>query len=447
MSNQATDANLDLERTVLQAVITNRDHRASMLAHLGPLHFYDLRHRALWSILQDLHQELPTFDLPLCTARLQEGGLMEAVGGWSYYFDGICSDQCWGAPANIRVYIRKLRELAHRRRQQEIGALLANGEAGDRTSALAAELVEPAWVEEDPDQSGADVLAGAAVDSWERVLALKASGQRFAGLDCGFESINERLNGLCAGQLTVLAARPKIGKSTLAIQMALQVAQVEKKAVGFISLEMSREQIGSRAACILADLDSRLQQRGQLNLEEQERYTEGTKTLARLPFHTWFKGREIDAICAHIRQEKHIAFWVVDHLHKIVGHGETDHERYGSSAGELANMALEINSPILLLAQLNRLCEDRSDKRPEIGDLRASGSIEEHAVNVLMIYRPGAYEILRERAAKKSPELLGKTLTQVLMICEATRFGVAGVDELRWIPDRGIFSNLAPFYR
>ena len=143
-TSQLIDANPDLERTVLQAVMCSRNNRALMLAHLAPMHFYDTRHRVLWSLLQDLHQELPTFDLPLCAARLQESGLMAAVGGWSYFFDGICADRYWGVPANARVYVRTLRQLAHRRRQREIGALLADGQVGDRTFALAAELVAPA---------------------------------------------------------------------------------------------------------------------------------------------------------------------------------------------------------------------------------------------------------------------------------------------------------------
>ena len=429
-----------LERCALQMCLNEAKTRPLLLAHLEPAHFYLQPHRALWQAIQRLQRDNPEWN-----AIIEGAGLVKQSGIDSLYLIVTLQESnYWVAPATAKTLIRKLRELHRARRKVEIGMALADDIDPEQIPPLLAELETPVWAAEENKDSTPLHLAEVTRQDYLLAEELVASGRRWRGLDCGFPSINDRLKGLCPGQLTVLAARPKIGKSTLAIQMALAVAQREGVPVGIISLEMTREQVGAKLACLLADVDSQEQQAGRLAGMNREMYIQSMDDLEKLPIHVWVRERRIEEISARIRAEKEIRFWIVDHLHRIQGQGENDHIRYGSSAERLANLAVDTGTHILLPCQLNRACEERPDKMPEIGDLRASGSIEEHAVNVLLIYRPGFYQVLREKA-KTDPMALDLLMRDVRLLTEATRFGVPGEDHREWIGNRGTFvDNAAP---
>ena len=433
--------NIDLERAVLQMVLTTPSARPLLLDNLEEGHFYHLQHQMLWQALQALDQRLHGWDMVICGDELRKAGTVDL----NYVYATILVGEYWSSPTQARRHIRALRELHRERRKREIGIVMASAQANGELPALLDELRSPVWQEEESKESSAEELANAVTEEWNRVIALKKSGKEFSGFDCGFGAINHRLNGLSAGELTVLAARPKIGKSTMALQMALHVARYEQRRVGIISLEMTKAQIGSRMACFMADVNSKRQRRGDLNEREADRFGDAIQEIARLPVRVWVKDRHIRAIVSRIQQEKNVDLWIVDHLHRVHGEGTTDHERYGSSTERLASLAADTGKHIILLSQLNRDCEERTDKRPQVGDLRGSGSIEEHAVNVLMIYRPGFYRELRQRCGKDTAKL-EEMNAEVEIICEATRFEEPGTDRLSWVPDRGIFANLAPTY-
>ena len=439
--------NHELEKQVLQSFMLYPGRFRSLYAqHLQEADFDHAHHRALWVAAEHLFATVPDFDVMLlCTEiPLKYDGGWDSFGGAGYFTVEIMSPECWTSPTNTKLHIKNLKTLRRERDKVAFGQQLVAGtmDAESLQRAVIA-LQSPIMVEEGGNESSASAMADEALLGFSEVMRLKAEGRRWAGLDCGFPVLNDRLNGLCPGQLTVLAARPKVGKSTLAIQMALHLIRNTVR-VGIVSLEMTRRQVGDKMACMISDLDSVRQQRGDLNDEEQAKYLRALGQLSELPISTWVRQRDIKDIAGLIRSNKEIDLWVVDHLHRVTGRGrgESDHQHYGEVAQRLADLAVDTNKHIILASQLNRDCEDRPDKKPQISDLRASGSIEEHAVNVLMIYRPGFYEDLRAKV-RSDWSKYQQLIAEVQIICEATRFGVPGIDHLMWRSDRGVFAPIA----
>jgi replicative DNA helicase len=434
-----------LEKQVLQVFMLNPAHRATYARYLGKEDFDHVHHQALWNAALCFYAEAPQFDVATLMAQLPlrfDGGWGK-FGGPTYLPVEVLAPESWASPANAKQHVLSLKTFTRERLKARVANSLITGTDEESLQESLRALQSPIMVEEGRDQSSASAMADEALAGFEEVLRLKREGRQWAGLDCGFPAINDRLNGLCPGQLTVLAARPKIGKSTLSIQMALHLLRNQIR-VGMISLEMTRRQVGDKLACMIADLDSVRQLRGDLDDAEVTRYVRALGTLHELPLQTWVKHRDIKDIAGVIRSNKEIELWIVDHLHRVTGREAraSDHQHYGDVAQRLADLAVDTNKHIILVSQLNRECEDRPDKRPHMSDLRASGSIEEHAVNVLMIYRPGFYEDLRAKV-RGDWHKYQQLMAEVQVICEATRFGVPGIDPLMWRSDRGVFAPMA----
>lgn len=437
----------DLERVVLHCLIGRQEARAFLLANLAPEHFYDGRHQVLFGMIYDLCDRDGTIDATILNHSLaNDPGRLQRCGGIVYLIEIEGMDN-WGTPYNARIYVRDLRDLAKARRDREIGQTLATRQVtAEERQALLDDLARPAWNGGADEESSACAVAHQAVADYEAAAALAKSGRKFAGLDSGLERLNLHLNGLCPGELTILGARPSIGKSTLALQIALSVAQTDQASVGIITLEMTRGQIGARLCGILSGVNPYRQRRGQLSPDEQDRYFQATGDYSRLPIEVFVKDRTLNEIRSRMTQRPDVQLWIVDHLHRVVGGaGEKEHERLGGIAQAMADLAVQLERPVLLLSQLNRACEERPDKMPELADLRGSGSIEEHAVNVLLLYRPGHYKDLR-KPVENDPVALQELLTATTVFAEKCRFEPPGPVHLCWSPDLACFGNPAPEY-
>lgn len=440
-----------LEAEVLGTLIllsAHPDFQRECMVLLSPECFDHLHHRALLAVLEEMHSQ----GTPICIEGVYHhfhdnpSGL-EAIGGTAAF--ALLTSGSSGMGRNLKGHIRNLRRLAKERRTREIGMeLLQPVQLKGRLAVLIEELQAPYWQEPELACTAEEVMAET-IEAHDKARTLAAQGRTFAGLDTGFDKLNDALNGLCPGEMTVLGARPSIGKTTLALQVSLSVAKREKKEVGIISLEMTRAQMGTRLACIEAGLDPDLQRKGMMHNLDVERFVNATKEIARLPMFFYCEDRSIEGIAERIRKEKEVALWVVDHLHRIVGGtAERDHERLGGYAQTLADLAVITQKHLLLVSQLNRGSEDKSDHRPQISDLRGSGSIEEHAVNVLLLHRPGFYTDMREKFRGPGKEAELAALIGVAEIhAEKLRFGLIGMRDLAWDQHTASFRNLVFTHR
>lgn len=444
---------VDIEQAVLGAILRDAALQPRFSSLLVPALFYDSRHRTTVEALRCLWAEVaPAIDHPELVSYLRQRNLLATAGEVVYLMDLISTHA--GSPLSLLRYLGELRRVARLRAQQTAGLLLQS-RSSTVTSDPAEVLEQARALIEDPDlaepleASGApEEVANRLVDLYDAARAAAMAGMEFTGLDVGFKDLNVFTNGLGRGELTVVAARPAIGKTTLALQIALHAA-VHGVGVGFFSLEMSTDQVGARLATILGGVNPDLQRRGRLPEDQEGRYYTAVARYAGLPLHVYSERSMVDirARIARVRQERPIGLWIIDHLHRITGSpGDAEHQRLNAAAEDVANLALEVNAPILLLAQLNRECEQRPDKRPQLSDLRGSGGIEEHAVNVWLLYRPGHYRELRAQYSA-DPERLAQLQRDAVVLVEKQRFGTVGDVQLAWDPEHALFDSAAPAWR
>lgn len=366
------------------------------------------------------------------------------------YLGVVCTNQDW-TPHSHSQNVQRLLELSQRREWLTLASKLQKEAITpsmpmDQFSGKVIDELIHAPINEE-DQTTAKMMPVVRT-GYEATEKLSAQGKRFAGLDAGFDAINNALNGLLSGELTVLAARNAVGKTTLALQTAISVS--DHSPVGIFSLEMTPQQIGGRLACLISGIDPWHQRRGLLAGDARERFYKATYEVQDLPI-TCYDGSSVAQMRSQIKRHPEVKLWIIDHLHRMKGPGKEKYQMYAEISEGLANLSLQYEVPLLLLAQLNRQCEARPDKRPEMADLRDCGSIEECAVNLGLIYRPGRYPDLVEKFEKSlKKEGLTKDQTEAAvyeytckaqLLWEKCRFEGTSNQELGWVPEKGYFIN------
>ena len=264
------------------------------------------------------------------------------------------------------------------------------------------------------------------------------SEREFMGLDTGFRELNHKLNGLCGSELTVIGARPSIGKTTFALQLIRSA--VSECGVGFFSLEMSCLQVYQRLVCMEAYIPLHMFRRGKLTEAELDNYKTHSEVVRELPiFVDDTAGISLPRARSRmekIAKEHDIGLWVFDYLQLMSSVGANENEQVNNISRGLKEFSKDFDQPIVVLSQLNRSVEARGDKRPQMSDMRGSGGIEQDADNVLMLYRPGFYPQLYN--GWKGP---GDIAQYVEVLCEKTRFGPTGTLLLAWNPETATFRD------
>lgn len=414
---------------------------------LAPADFYDSRVAVVYAAAVDVWHDLGALDLPLLADRLRAGGTLEQVGGYLFLAELATGVASW---ANVRLHAARVREHAVARRAIE---RMTGGVASlyDSTATVAQlrqcaqdlrQLVDD--TEQQEDQSAAQLVMRDTDAAYQAARELTAAGRTFAGMDSGFAGLNETLNGLCRGELTVIGADTSVGKSTLVKQIAYAVLRAGN-AVAYVTQEEPRARVGMRMACLAAGsvVDPDMARRGRLGPAGLAAFGAAMSTLSRLPWWVYDQARTMDQVEHEMRSRPGVALWVVDHLHRTRGKGDSVHEQLTDVVERCKDLALELDCHVLLPAQLHRV-KDRPDRRPRLEDLRGSGSIEEHADNVLLIHRPGRYDHLRQAAQTKDQtgEALGKLLSEAVLLAEKTRYGPIGTVPLTWRTDVALFADV-----
>ena len=243
----------------------------------------------------------------------------------------------------------------------------------------------------------ADVLDGAI----ERIEEIENQGTGLSGLATHFLDLDSILAGLQDGNLVVIAARPSMGKSSLALNIATNVSK-EKKVTAFFSLEMTKEELVQRVLFSEAKVTSGDARKGQLGPEKWSRVVEAASKVNNMPLYfddaSVITVTDIRAKSRRLKASKGLDLIVVDYLQLMQGlSGDNRQQEIAEISRNLKNLARELKVPILALSQLNRAAEAREDKRPRLGDLRESGAIEQDADIVMMLYRDDYYNPATER--------------------------------------------------
>jgi replicative DNA helicase len=269
-------------------------------------------------------------------------------------------------------------------------------------------------------------------------------GLAYRGIDCGFSRLNYYLNGLCADELTVLAADQSVGKTTLALSIALTVASAGN-AVGLFSLEMTQAQVGGVLVRLQGDLDPEQYRKGRLEGQQASDRDTARLDLRGMPITVFdqvpYRIEQIEAAMKHREAKGHVALWVIDYLQRIKMN-DGDEREISLVTAALKGLTMELHTHILLLSQFSWRTRERPDRRPRMNDMKGSSSIEQDANNVVMIYRPGFFDEVRTQVEKKKGvEGVNKLMRHAELIIGKTRNGPTGAEEIMWLPEKAYFTD------
>ena len=275
------------------------------------------------------------------------------------------------------------------------------------------------------------------VGVFDRLDELSRSGNAFPGLSTGLHDLDKKINGLNKSDLLLIAARPGMGKTSLALNIALSVAKSSAKTVAFFSLEMSREQLAMRLLSNESFVDNQKLLTGQLSEEDWTKIAIASSALSqtdiRVDDNPSISVAEMNAKC---RRLPNLGLVLIDYLQLMTsaGTGQTSNNAnrvqvVSDISRALKIMAKELNVPVICLSQLSRANESRTDKRPMLSDLRESGAIEQDANEVLFIYRDDYYH----------PDTPEKNVAEVIVA--KNRHGETGTVKLQWLPQFTTFAD------
>ncbi|MFA6535970.1 MAG: replicative DNA helicase [Candidatus Paceibacterota bacterium] len=387
--------NLESEQALLGSVMLRPDALNEVLDLVNAESFYTERHRLIYETMIELWGKGQAIDSLTLSARLNDKGALEQVGGMSYL-----SELTNAVPSSVNVehyakIVQKkymMRRLIHA--SEQIGALGYNEE--NELEEIMDEAEKHVYDISNNSSVHKYITMGDALDeAWERLDKLHKSGNELRGVPTGFPGLDDKLAGLQKSDLIILAARPSMGKTSLALDIARQAAITHKIPVAIFSLEMSSQQLVDRMLAAESRVDAWKLRTGKLSMEQDfGKIRDSLASLSKAPIYIDDQAGnnilKMRAIARRLKSEKGLGLIVVDYLQLMVptNSHKTDNlvQQVTEISRSLKNLARELDVPVLALSQLSRAVEARGGK-PRLSDLRDSGSIEQDADVVLFIHR------------------------------------------------------------
>jgi replicative DNA helicase len=427
---------LDAEMSVIGSVLLDPLSVAKVLQFLHPEDFYRENNGQIYRAALDLFAAGEPIDNVTLAAQLQTMGLLDRVGGRAQ----LASMQ--GAvptAANIEYYGRIVKEKAYKRRLISAGSNIAG--FGYDDSVEAEEAINQAQslvfgVADDRDQRELMRLYDLLGPAMERISLQMESGQGIVGIPTGFHDLDRMTGGFKDSDLIIVAGRPAMGKTSLALNIALHSALEANKSVAIFSLEMSKEQLTERLLTEQAQIDAQRMHRGLLTEAEFDRVSNALGPLGEAKIFIddtpVMDELSLQLKARQAKMRHNIDMILVDYLQLMHGRARGDDNRVqevSSISRALKGLARELRIPVIAISQLSRAPEQRPDKRPILSDLRESGSIEQDSDVVMFLFRPEYY---------KSDERPGIAE----LIVAKHRNGPTGMIELKFRRDHTRFYNL-----
>ncbi len=431
--------NLEAERSVLGAILLDPSSLSFVVPILGENDFFPDTHRRIFRAMMELFQRSAEIDILTLKEELDRAGTVDQAGGTAYL-----SALLDGVPevANVEHYARIVKEKSTLRRLIRVGQqMVREGLAQEKNAEeLLGESTGSIFdIAEDSVRGGFVPIAQVVKRNLELIEEAQDRKGVLSGLPTGFLDLDRMTSGLQSSDLIILAARPSVGKTSFALNIAQHIAFREGRSVGFFSLEMSKEQLGFRVLCSEADVDAKKVRDGYASKEAMVRLVTAQSKIAGANFFlddgAGLSVPEMRAKGQRLKREKGLDLIVVDYLQLMGGHGRFDNrtQEVSQISRGLKLLAKELQVPILALSQLSRSPESRKgdQRKPQLSDLRDSGSIEQDADVVIFLYREELYERDTER----------KGIADVLIAKQ--RNGPTGDFSLVFLADHMTFANYA----
>lgn len=434
--NEVPPHSLEAEKSVLGAILRAAGAVDEVADALTPEDFYVPAHQIVFRAVVELYNARQPIDAVTISDALQRSGNLERIGGALFLSDLLDSVP---SAANVEYYAEVVIEHASRR------AMML---AGTEINQLAASLnIEINTMLDEAEQKvlavanqrlgdGLDPVGGQFNPVLEKLEELQANGSAITGVATGLMDLDKKLAGLQKGNLVVIAGRTSMGKSALATAIATHVA-LQHGPVALFSLEMSRREVAQRILCSYGSINSLKLKTGQMEEKSWGDLTKAAGDLYKLPLFVdeaaGVSVMEMRAKCRRLQRNDGLKLVIVDYLQLMQGKDKPENRQTEIAAisRSLKGLAQELDLPVIAVSQLNRQLETRTDKRPQLSDLRESGAIEQDADVVILIHRD-------ERYNDESEE---RGIAQ--LIIAKHRSGPTGVVKVSFQEDYTKFANLA----
>ena len=428
--------NLDAEKSVLGAMMLSKRAGAAAMENLTPADFYFGAHARIFEAMETLFNAAKPIDLVTLSDRLEKDGVLEAVGGYAYVADisGFVP-----TPANVEQYIKIVKGHSLLRRMIDASGTISQDcfEASRETDEILSAAEKAVF---DVSQQGMSRSFVHIRDSVNTVLAeieqKYHEPRAVTGLRTGFPSLDNKLTGLHGGELVLLASRPGVGKTALALNIAQQAARFngDGTVVAYFSLEMPYTQLVERMLSTVGGIDLGNIRSGRLSNDDWDNISNAADELGRCDIYiddsSAITVMEMLSKCRRLRIERGLSLIVVDYLQLISSAGTGRRESRQQEITEITRylkvLAMELDVPVLLISQLSRATEQRQSHRPILSDLRESGSIEQDADVVLFIFRQDYYA---QEGTQQDPSAVAN---EAEIIVSKHRNGSTGSIKMLW---------------
>ena len=408
----------EAEKAVLGSAFLSKTALQKICDELSPEHFYSEANAKIFETLQELNDEDKPIDITIVTNKLSEKKILSQVGNVEYLSEIIDSVP---SASNVEYYINIVKEKMIGRKIIETATDIANDAYVSEDSIY--DVLENAEMKmlrigNMRKTSEFQRIQDVAYRAQENLEKLAEQGSEITGLATGFSEFDKLTAGLQPSQFIIIAARPAMGKTAIALNLATYAATHSDKSVAIFNLEMSAEQLANRILQSLGQIDGGKMRTGRLEHNDWKRLNEAISQLSDtnlfLDDTPGITIGEIRSKCRRLaNSDKGLGLVVIDYLQLITGPSKSTGNRQqevSDISRNLKTMALELGIPVIALAQLSRAVEQREDKRPIMSDLRESGSIEQDADIVSFLYRDDYYnkEARRDDNASISEFIIGK---------------------------------------
>jgi len=404
--------NIEAEEAIISAILIDNDALLDVIEVLGPQDFYRTAHQKIYAAITDLFDKAEPVDLVTLANKLKEMGQLEKIGGASYLARLVDTVPL---AVNARHYAKIIHDKASLRRLiEKANAIIKRcfeerGEADDVVDFAESAVFE---ISEKKARQSFFPLSKIILGNIETLEEKQGNRSLVTGVPTGFTQLDTLTSGLQNSDLIILAARPSMGKTALALNIARHAAVEANIPVAVFSLEMSKEQLSLRMLCSEARIDSSRLRGGFFSMEDWHRLTDAAGILSECPIYIddspSLSAMEIRAKARRLKMDKNIGLIIIDYLQLMQGRSSA--ERRDLEISEISRalkaLAKELELPVMALSQLNRMLEQRTDKRPRLSDLRESGALEQDADVVAFIYRDEVYNKEEDNPNRGTAEIL-----------------------------------------
>lgn len=440
MVNREIPQNIEAEQSVIGAMLLSKSAIVEAIESLAPESFYLDKHGKLFNAIKKLYDNGIPVDFTTLTNELKDQGLLSAVGGVEYITEIM---EQTPIASNVSYYINIVEEKSVLRRLIDSATDIASlGYSNEYNLEETLDKAESKILEVVKDRKATDFkhMPEVLTNVQTNLEKLAANKGKISGLSSGYIDIDKLTDGFHPGELIILAARPSVGKTALALNIAQNVAINDKKSVIIFTLEMLAEQVVPRMIASVGQIEAFKLKNGNLENKDWSRVTSAMATLADTNIYiadtTNITVGDIKAKSRRVKaQDPNLALIVIDYLTLISGMSRYSGQRQqevSEISRALKALALELQIPILALAQLSRALEAREDKRPILSDLRESGQIEQDADIVAFLYRDDYHN-----KEVSTPDNISK----IEVILRKNRNGSTGTAELLFKKNTQSFMN------